>query len=267
MTTSNATPVQSPQGHDAAMAAAFDNAQARATAEPTAGNPAPTQGGNERPSWLPEKFQTPEDLAQAYRQLEARFSQQQQNQKQTTQQQQQTPSQAEAKEQLASVGLDYSAMEREYLETGKLSEDRYKQLEAAGITRDMVDAFIAGQEAIAAQIQSEVFDLVGGQEKYQEMVAWASKNLTPSQIEAYDRAVTSNDRDAIFLAVEGLKARYAAAGGIEPNLISGSGTTASGNPFRSTAELTAAMRDPRYAKDPAYRAEVMERLKNSNHVF
>lgn len=265
MTTSNATPVQPPQGHDAAMAAAFDNAQARAIAEPTAGNPAPTQGGNERPSWLPEKFQTPEALAEAYRQLEARFSQQQ-NQKQTTQQQQ-TPSQAEAKEQLASVGLDYSAMEREYLETGQLSENRYKELEAAGITRDMVDAFIAGQEAIAAQIQSEVFGLVGGPEKYQEMVAWASKNLTPSQIEAYDRAVTSNDRDAIFLAVEGLKARYAAAGGIEPNLINGSGITASGNPFRSTAELTAAMSDPRYAKDPAYRAEVMERLKNSNHVF
>ncbi|MDQ2651568.1 MAG: hypothetical protein M3Z20_00875 [Chloroflexota bacterium] len=30
--------------------------------------------------------------------------------------------------------------------------------------------------------------------------------------------------------------------------------------FRSTAELTAAMRDPRYKNDPAYRDEVAQRL-------
>lgn len=263
MTTSNATPSPAPDGHDNAMAAAFDNAQQRAAADAQASNPAPT---GERPAWLPEKFQTPEALAEAYRQLEAKLSQQGQ-QKAPQQEQQQAPTQSEAKEQLKSVGLDYDAMEREYLETGKLSEAYYKQLEAAGISREMVDAYIAGQEAIAANIQAEVFDLVGGQQQYQQMVQWAAQNLSPSQIDAYDRAVSSNDRDAIFLAVEGLKARYAAAGGMEPNLINGSGAASAGNPFRSTAELTAAMRDPRYAKDPAYRAEVMERLKQSNNVF
>lgn len=261
MTTTNAAPVQAPQGHDAAMAAAFNNAQARAAAETTDGNPAPTPGGNERPSWLPEKFQSPEAFAEAYKQLEARLSQ---GQKPTQQQAQgTTPSQSEAKEQVAAVGLDYDSMQQEWLQNGQLSDGTYQKLEAAGIPRTMVDAYISGQEALTANLQSEVFGVVGGQEKYQEMVQWAAKNLTPSQIEAYDRAVSSNDRDAIFLAVEGLKARYSAAGGIEPNLINGSGAASSGNPFRSTAELTEAMRDPRYARDPAYRAEVVERLKKS----
>lgn len=261
MTTTNAAPVQAPDGHDAAMAAAFNNAQARAPAEATAGNPAPASGGDDRPSWLPKKFQSPEAMAEAYNQLEARLSQGQNQEQQSTQGQ--TPSQSEAKEQVAAAGLDYTAMEQEWVQNGQLSDATYQKLEAAGIPRSIVDAYISGQEALAANLQSEVFGVVGGQEKYQEMVNWAAKNLTPSQIEAYDRAVSSNDRDAIFLAVEGLKARYAAAGGIEPNLINGSGAANSGNPFRSSAELTEAMRDPRYARDPAYRAEVMERLKQS----
>lgn len=259
MTVSNAAPVPSPEGHEAAMVAAYNDAQSKAKASAQAEAPAPTDSGNERPSWLPEKFSSPEDMAQAYRQLEARLSQ---APKGGNQQQPQT-TQEEAKNQVEAVGLDYSAMEQEWASNGQLSGDSYAKLEAAGIPRDMVDAYIAGQEALAAGIQQEVFGVVGGQDKYQEMVQWASKNLTPAQIEAYDRAVSSNDKDAIILAVEGLKSRYASAGGMEPNLLNGGTATDSGEVFRSTAELTQAMRDPRYAKDPAYRADVMERLKRS----
>lgn len=261
MTTSNAAPVQSPEGHDAAMAAAFNAAQAKAQAVdmPNGQPKAPASGGNERPSWLPEKFATPEAMAEAYRQLETKLSQ---GQKPAAPQGEQ-PTQDQAKAQVSAAGLDYDAMEAEWVSNGKLSDASYAKLEAAGIPKDMVDAYIAGQEAIAAGIQQEVFGLVGGQDKYQQMVQWASTNLTPAQIEAYDRAISSNDKDAIILAVEGLKARYAAAGGLEPTLLNGGTAAEAGTTFRSTAELTEAMRDPRYAKDPAYRAEVMERLKRS----
>ena len=37
--------------------------------------------------------------------------------------------------------------------------------------------------------------------------------------------------------------------------------------FRSQAELVAAMDDPRYEKDPAYRQDVERKLENSNINF
>ena len=38
-------------------------------------------------------------------------------------------------------------------------------------------------------------------------------------------------------------------------------------PFRSQAQVVAAMSDPRYDNDPAYRAEIAQRLEISNTFF
>ncbi|CLP71539.1 Uncharacterised protein [Mycobacterium tuberculosis] len=65
------------------------------------------------------------------------------------------------------------------------------------------------------------------------------------------------------MAILGLKARYDAANGSEPTLLGGN-AKASEDVFRSTAELTAAMKDPRYKKDPAYREDVKQKLARSN---
>ena len=52
--------------------------------------------------------------------------------------------------------------------------------------------------------------------------------------------------------MQGLYARYRSeVGGNEPQLTQGSASQSSGGSFQSAAELTAAMRDPRYANDPA----------------
>jgi hypothetical protein len=44
----------------------------------------------------------------------------------------------------------------------------------------------------------------------------------------------------------------------------GTGAVSTGGKFESTAELTAAMSDPRYAKDPAYRQTVADKLAKSS---
>ena len=41
----------------------------------------------------------------------------------------------------------------------------------------------------------------------------------------------------------------------------------SGDVFRSQQELVAAMNDPRYDRDPAYRQDVIEKLDRSNLEF
>ena len=49
----------------------------------------------------------------------------------------------------------------------------------------------------------------------------------------------------------------------EPNLVKGKAST-SVDTFESWAQVTEAMKDPRYTKDPAYQAEIQSKLRNSN---
>ena len=52
------------------------------------------------------------------------------------------------------------------------------------------------------------------------------------------------------------------------SLLTGKGAPSTdGNVFRSQAEVVAAMGDPRYDADPAYRQDVFEKLERSNIQF
>ena len=96
------------------------------------------------------------------------------------------------------------------------------------------------------------------------MVTWAKANLTAAEINAYNAAVSSGNLDQAKLAVLGLSAKFSKANGSEPRLVQGRTTSASGDVFESTAQLTEAMRDPRYRNDTAFRAKVQSKLARSN---
>lgn len=135
-----------------------------------------------------------------------------------------------------------------------------------GYPRQVVDQFIAGQKAVAAVEEQQVFSSVGGQESYQQMIQWAGQNLTAEETEAYNQAVESGNLNQVMFAVRGLHARFAASSGAaEPKLMKGGGKTNPGS-FNSTAEVVAAMSDPRYKNDAAYRSEVERKLANSNVI-
>ena len=73
--------------------------------------------------------------------------------------------------------------------------------------------------------------------------------------------------DAIRLAVQGLKAQYDVINGYEGRMLQGKAPQSSKDTFRSQAELVRAMSDPRYDNDPAYRADVIEKLERSDVDF
>ena len=50
-------------------------------------------------------------------------------------------------------------------------------------------------------------------------------------------------------------------------MLSGKPPKTSGDVFRSQPELVAAMNDPRYDRDPAYRQDVIEKLDRSDLNF
>lgn len=220
----------------------------------------------DRPEWLPEKFKTVEDMAKAYSQLESRLGQS--NTEESSEDDEYIEvtgeeSAEEVAELLDSNGLDFNTFLEEYAETGELSADAYAALEEIGLSESMVDSWIEGQNAIAAQTTAEMQSIVGGDEAYTDMVTWAAENLPPEEVEAYNATMETQDANIIRFAIQGLYSRYRSEA--EPSLMQGgTGAVSTGGKFESTAELTAAMSDPRYAKDPAYRQTVADKLAKSS---
>ena len=52
--------------------------------------------------------------------------------------------------------------------------------------------------------------------------------------------------------------------GVEPDLVTGRPAASGPNPYRSTAEVVAAMSDKRYGKDVSYTEDVQNRLAGSD---
>ena len=224
---------------------------------------------------LPEKFKSVEDLAKSYSELEKKLGEQNPKQEEVD-----PVNKAELKEEapkeepkndleiaekaVDNAGLDMSSLADEYAQNGKLADKSYEALEKSGIPKEYVDQFIAGQKAIGEQQTNTVKDMVGGNEAYDEMAKWASDNMSEGEKKAYNTAVNSQDMDTVKLAVESLKAKYQTANGTEPNLVQGKATPATEQGYASWAEVTQAMADPRYAKDPAYQAAVKTKISNSD---
>jgi hypothetical protein len=221
-----------------------------------------SQQDPERPEWLPEKFKSPEDMAKAYSQLESKLGQGQQEQEEEVETTGEETA-SDVAELLDNKGLDFDVFQQEYNENGQLSDDAYAALDEAGFPRSVVDTWIQGQDALASQVTGEMYNIVGGQEDYNNMVSWAADTLPESEIDAFNATMTSQNPDMIRLAIQGLNARYRSEA--EPTLMQGqTGAVSSGGRFESNAELTAAMSDPRYSKDPAYRQQVADKLSRSS---
>tara|TARA_E500000331_G_scaffold257821_1_gene248634 strand:- start:599 stop:1357 length:759 start_codon:yes stop_codon:yes gene_type:complete len=223
-----------------------------------------------RPEGLPEKFKTVEDMAKSYSELESKLGAEDksfENEKTQPESKKDTleiePDQKAAEKAVESAGLNMDALQTEYNEKGTLDEKSFAALEKAGIPKSYVDAFIQGQEAVATQMQNTIKAEVGGEESYTEIVTWAKDALNPQEIAAFNKTVNSNDLEAVKLAVTGLKARHDAVNGTDPKLISGKAGTDTGGGYNSWAQVTAAMKDARYANDPAFRSEVQDKISKS----
>lgn len=230
-----------------------------------------TQPAQSKPDGLPEKFNSVEDLAKSYSELEKKLGGQS---KETIDPVSKATQKTEAskldgkleiaEQAVADAGLDMSSLQKEYSEKGKLDVKSYEALEKVGISKQYVDNYIAGQEAIANQQAVEIKETVGGDEVYQDMVDWASKNMTDGEKQAYNKAVNSGDMDTVKLAVNALKGQFERANGIEPTLVTGKAQPTAEQGFESWAQVTEAMSNPKYAKDIAYQNEVKNKLANSN---
>ena len=122
-------------------------------------------------------------------------------------------------------------------------------------------------ETLSEAQAQELMDMVGGEKAYKSMLEWAGDNFGKEEVEMYDQVMESGNPNAIFFAVQALQSRYNDAVGSDGQLLTGRGAQNTDDSFKSQAELVAAMSDPRYDRDPAYRADLMRRLENSDVEF
>ena len=178
---------------------------------------------------------------------------------------------------LAGKYEDAEALEKAYLELqGKLGQqeedeeyeegEEYEDEEDEGEEYDD-DEDDGDYEMTDGDIEA-IYEMVGGEQEYDNMIAWAGDNLSDLEINMYDHVMDLGDPYAVFFAVRALGNSYKNSVGEDGELLTGS---APANPqqgvFRSQAEVVRAMADPRYDADPAYRQDVYEQLERSNIQF
>jgi len=224
------------------------------------------QDQSDRPEWLPEKFKDPADMAKAYAELEKKMGA---GAKEDEAEVEQSETEAEDNEEQTEENTSeaYKAVaeaSKEFFENdGQLSEETYNALEKAGLPRDLVDSYAAGQQALLSSEEGQIKGVAQG--NYDAMAEWANENLPQEEIDAFDEVVTGGSISQAKLAVQGLYARYQNAVGAKPKLTQGAVNGVSTMPFKSMQELARAQSDPRYKSgDKAYHEEIDRRLSVSN---
>ena len=167
------------------------------------------------------------------------------------------------------IDLLQAASEEYYANDGELSPEMMDKLSEMD-SRDLLQAYINiqqnanGPEDFTAEQVSDIQNFVGGEENYANLVGWANENMPQNFLQAFDNLVSVGDPDMIKLAVTGIQAAFQEANGYEGRMLSGKPAQNKQDVFRSQAEVVAAMSDPRYDRDPAYRQDVFAKLDRSD---
>ena len=142
------------------------------------------EGGEEK--LFAGKYKSVEDMEKAYKELESKLGNNKQEEVPTEQ-----PTQEEAKQEAEAKGVDFDALTKEFTDNGQLSEDTYKDLEGKGISKDVVDNYIAGQQAILQANVTKLQSIAGGEEGYTDMINWASNNLSADEQAAFNETLSN----------------------------------------------------------------------------
>lgn len=272
---------------DQAKADALAELQAAADKAPTNSDEAKAQieaekekaEGKAKPEGVPEKFWDAEkgevrteELLKSYTELEKSKGESEKESEETSEDKSEEKAEDKAEDKAEEKSdediLPGKALVEEltqaYTENKEFTEEQYAKAAALGFDKEFVDSYTAGQEALAKEAETRITDAAGGKENMERMYKWASTAMSQAEIDKLNAAFESGDTNTAVLAMEGLRAKHAQATGIGGQLMQGKPAGASVDSFKSQAEVTEAMKNPKYRTDPAYRQAVAEKLARSN---
>ena len=157
---------------------------------------------------------------------------------------------------------------------GTLTDEMYETLNKAGLNKELVDSYLQGVRADAGfntttapilsdpEIQ-EIQSIAGGKAGYEQLMTWASENMTDADAKNFDEVIETANKAAVTFAVKALMGQYEDAVGRDSNLIQGKASKPT-ETYRSMAEVVRDMGNPLYDTDEAYRDDVRRKLDRSN---
>ena len=228
--------------------------------------------GQEESELYAGKYENAEELEQAYLELQKKLGSNDEDSETDTL----DNDEVEDEEWSEGASLIADASNEFYTNEGQLSSETMEKFSEMS-SQDLVEAFMEIQRnnpdvgnAPSADLtdaeMNQVYNSVGGEAEYQRLTAWAAENISEDKLDAFNTVVDRGEALAIQMAVAGLRSEYENQEGYEGRMLTGKAARTR-DAFRSQAEVVAAMSDPRYDRDEAYRQDVYEKLERSNVAF
>ena len=228
--------------------------------------------GQEESELLAGKYKNAEDLEAAYLELQKKLGSPDDDEVEVD-----TKEEVDDEEWSEGASLIADASQEYYDNEGQLSEETMAKFREMSST-DLVDAYMeiqannpnAGIQGESPDLtdaeMNQVYNSAGGEAEYDRLTSWAAENLAENKLDAFNSIVQNGDATAIQIAVAGLRSEYENTEGYEGRMLTGKAARTT-DAFRSQAEVVAAMSDPRYERDEAYRQDVYNKLERSNVAF
>jgi len=226
--------------------------------------------GQEEGELLAGKYKNAEELENAYLELQKKLG------SDDDEAEVDTESDELEEEVSPGVSLITDASEEYFANEGQLSQETMAKFGEMS-SQDLVSAYMEIQannpnidQGPAPDLSdgemNQVYNSAGGEAEYGRLTSWASENLAENKLDAFNDIIEKGNATAIQIAVAGLKSEYENAEGYEGRMLTGKSARTSDG-FRSQAEVVAAMSDPRYDRDEAYRQDLYDKLERSNVNF
>lgn len=169
-------------------------------------------------------------------------------------------SERDASDIVAKAGLNPDELRQQIEATGDLSDEAYAALEKSGLRRDLVETYVENLVYRMNKTRDEAMTYAGGEDEWNKLSNWAQNNLPDSEKIRYNELLATPEWK---VAIDALRMRRDMAIG-EPNLIGGTNNIAGSQfGYRSKSEMKRDMSDQRYATDPAFRKEVMQKIQSA----
>lgn len=227
----------------------------------------------EQETLLANKYRSPQELEEAYLELQRKLGEREKPEEPQDDQEGASEAEEDAED---PEGSDVLSRLAEAADAGgEWSEELLAEIDGLS-PRDLANMFLEYREkqvpaepyALTEADVVEMKGIVGGEQQYQAMCQWAAENLDPNEVAVFDSVVTElQDPRAVYFAIQALNYRYKEAMGYEPELLAGRTPSNRGDVFESHAQLVQALNDPRYDRDPAYRAQVEAKLERSGDLI
>ena len=217
------------------------------------------------PDWVDEQFHGEDDPIQAQAQAWANS----QTTNETDEEQDESSDSAGDGDSDAGGNPDFQVAAdalQEALANDSVEDSHFEAFEAMGIPRQFVEQYVNAQAALGVTLANEIYSQAGGEEEYGKMMQWASKSIAKSEQEMFNRVMQGQDQDLKKKMVSSLYDAYQKNGKPRQKVSGKPQVGSEVRPYGSKEEMMKDMGDPRYSRDPAFYAQVRQRVALSDNL-